>query len=506
MKLWLWRKDGLPAIGAIAAEAFIFAFMIMFFHFKSVNEACAAEKLEITLSEAIKTALGENLSLKAEGYSVPIAEAGVILSEGEFDPALSLGAEGAYRKGRSVSAIMGNVEETLDADIGFGGKLPTGTAYELKWGNERIKSDMDFLELSPYHRSEISLTVSQPLLKDFGREVQESSINVARNNLRISEMRQEGNAVDVALKTLRAYWELYYSLENLKVSEISLDLANRLLDEVRAKIQAGVLAPVEVYKAEAEAATRHKEMLDAQKAVDDAADRLRVVMNLSEWDAEIIPKSSPPDVSEPEPVEGSVDYALKNRTELRQALVEKKSKEILRAYYENQRHPDLDLMASAGISGLDGNWGGALDEMLSGDYYSWRLGVMLSVPIGNRAAKGSYLKAKYEEEKAGASVQELRLAVRAEVRVSWRALKVGAETISSAGKIREASEKSLKAEEERFRVGMATLNDVLKVQEEYAKALSLEKRACVDYAIALGVLEKSKGSLTESAVMDSLSR
>jgi outer membrane protein TolC len=172
----------------------------------------------------------------------------------------------------------------------------------------------------------------------------------------------------------------------------------------------------------------------------------------------------------------------------------------MRNYYKNQMLPDLDLVGSAGLSGLDTSHGGAFDSVASGDYYTWEIGLVLEIPIGNRAQKGQYLRAKHEAELAELRIKKLRQEITVDVRTALRAVELARESVRASGRSRVASEKRLEAEEERFRRGMATLNDVLTFQKEYADAISSEKRAIADYASSSVSLRRASGTLLPTNV------
>jgi outer membrane protein TolC len=461
----------------------------------------AQERLELSLSEAVGISLRENLSLAEEDVLFRIAEAEIKVSEGEFDPALTFEVNQSFEKAQSATSFTSAEEKLTRYGISFGGKVNTGTSYELALSSSRTEvSQTPFLLLNPYYRTALELTLTQPLLKGFGRGVQESSLMVARKNQEIAGLRTEHRIMEIIADTVGAYWELYFARGDREVSEFSLELAENTLKEVRAKIEAGSLAPVEIYSAEAEVAIREENLLRAGKAVSDAEDALKAVMNFKDWDKEVVPVETPPEPAGAPELEALLAAALENRRDFKQSLEEQKNKEILRKFQKNQKLPEMNLIAGAGLNGLDGNFGNSLDSTASGDFYSWQVGLSLSLPINNRTAAGNYLKAKYDEEMARLDTEVLRQNITVEVREALRALTLARESVKATGKTRVASEKRLNAEQERFRLGMAILNDVLRFQEEYATALSSEKRALVDYAKAAVNLRKATGALLENQV------
>lgn len=460
------------------------------------RDISAQESLELTLREAVEIALRENLSLNEETLNAGISRAEIMVKQGEFDPNFKLQSVGSFKKGVAESMITGDEQRILTAEASLGGKAHSGTAYELKWSNKRFRGNSTFLTVNPYYSSELTFSITQPLLKGLGREIQQSHVLAAKHNLEISMLKLYDRADQVIIDTVKAYWDLLSARDELEVAELSLKLANNVLLEVKARIDAGMFAPIEIYKAEAEVALREETLLKNKKLINDAEDALRVRMNLRDWSKGIVPLERPVLPAEgPLPIEIAVNTAMEKRKDLRQAVIEKKNKGLLRKYFENQQLPDLSVIGSAGLNSLSGDYDDTINKLDSGKYYSWQLGLSLSIPLGNRAAKGNAAKARLDEEKADNGLRILEQKIFTEVREAWRSLRLAYETIEATKKTRIATEKRLEAEEGRFRVGMATVNDVLKFQEDYVRALSSEKRAFVTYAKSSVELEKATGTL-----------
>lgn len=469
----------------------------------------AEERLELTLKQAVEIALKENLQLQGERLSTNVSESDILVKEGEFDPSFKLQAVESFQKGitdPSQRVFLGDEQRIFSADAGIGGKAHPGTTYELKWTNSRFRSNSSFFQANalienPLYTSELILKVSQPVLKGFGRAVQDSNLNVAKNAFEMAKLKFEDRGLQVVTETTKAYWDLLSARDDLDAAELALKLAKNLHDEVKARIDAGLLAEVDIYKAEAEVSLREETVLRIKKLISDAEDNLRTKMNVQDWRRELVPVeklSGPFMVPDLDPV---VEAAMQNRRDLRQALLDKKTKEILKKYHENQLLPDLSLTGAAGLNGSNGSYGDTVDKLDSGKYYSWQFGLALTIPIGNRTAKGNALKARFEEEKAETDLQALRQRVTSEVREAWRALALAQQSIEATQKTRIASQKRLDAEEGRFKVGMATINDVLKFQEDFARSLASERRAKTAYAKSFVELERAKGTLTDSNLM-----
>ena len=85
--------------------------------------------------------------------------------------------------------------------------------------------------------------------------------------------------------------------------------------------------------------------------------------------------------------QGEMAIALRNRPDLQDAKVGLESEEFRTKVARNEMLPAVSLTGSAGLGGLAPGYGDALDELKSGNSPFWSIGVALSFPLGNDAAK-----------------------------------------------------------------------------------------------------------------------
>jgi outer membrane protein TolC len=460
----------------------------------SITSTFAEERITLTLNEAVKISLEKNLGIRTEKINPKIASQSILSEKGAFDPTLSLSLSESYKKARSASSLTASESRSTDLSISLSGKVTTGTEYEVDWTHTRSWASSGY-DPNPYYNSEVKLTITQPLLKGFGTDIQTAMIAVEENNLRISEFGLESKAEEVISATVKAYYDVLLAKEKVKSSRFSLDLAKKILEEVQAKIDAGVMAPVEIYNAEAEVAKREELLLEAENAYRDSLDSLRLTINIEDWGRDL--ELTPPEirVKETPSLEESIKNALRYRRDMKKAEIERKKREILTRYYRNQTMPDLEIFGVFGLSGLDDTSVHSLEELAGTSDKNWQIGLSLQIPLWGRSAKGKYLSAKLEQLKAETEIKEIRQRIILETRQAWRALTLSLKRIEATRKTRIASEKRFEAEKERFSVGIATLNDVLRFQEEYTKALFEESRSEFESIKKQVDLEKTTGTL-----------
>jgi outer membrane protein TolC len=462
-----------------------------------LHSADALDLAHLTLATTVETAISQNLFIEAENYTLASSEGSVMYELGKFDPILKFNLSHSASDYETPTRLEATSEESLNADLSLELRSKSGSTYEFRLGSEWVTNDIEFNLQNPYYQSEVALTFTQPLLKGYGEDIPTTGIRVARNSLKMSELQHDETVIAAVEGAVEAYWELFFARADLEVAKKSLELAENLLNEVRDRIRVGKLASIEVFQAEAEVAERQEVMIRARKAVNDAEDKLREVMNLEEWDREIIPADTPPEPVTPMELDLAIQIALENRQDYMRALLDSENKTELKKYYENQRRSQLDLFATVSSNSVDDQLSDVPWAAFPMDTSSLSAGLYFSKPLGGREAEGQYVRAMNEEGRTLVLIEVMAQRIRLEVREALRNVNVAMESIEATSVTRLAADKRLRAEEEKFRVGKATLRDVLEFQAELASALSDEKRSRADYAIAIAKLAKQTGTLLD---------
>ncbi|MDZ4340616.1 MAG: TolC family protein [candidate division NC10 bacterium] len=460
--------------------------------------------LVLSLQESILLGLKNNLDIAIEGFNPKIRDADVTAAKAVFDPTAF--AEIFYststlqnRSGLATNVV--NENKDVDAAVGIRQQLPTGADYEVRYGTNRNDTNTSFLQvLNPAYTNDLTLTLSQPLLKNFGVDVNRTAIKIAQNEREISGDQFRQRIMEVTTQVQRSYWDLVFALENLKVQERSLRLARELADLNRARVRAGVAAKVEVTQAEAEVAARETDVIVAEKGVRDAEDRLKVVLNLpsqGQWGGAIMPgdpaRFAPVTVDLP----GVVADALQKRPEYRSAKVELANRELQFRFTRNQLLPELSLEGGVGVNGLGRNFGDANEELSSRDFYEASVGLVLTVPLGNRAARSEFIKARLARDQAQLSLRSVELNITAEVREAVRRVEADAKRVDSTQLGRVLAEEQLRIEQKRLEAGVSTTFEVLRLQRDLTAAQANEVKSLTDYNSSLANLDRAHGVVLE---------
>ena len=479
----------------------------------------SGEKIELSLDQTVALTLQNVLDLDVASYTLDESRFGIQASRGVFDPYVQLDLGATNSQVPATSTFQASQTKTATGNFTFAGLLPLGTTYALGWTNRRLDQTVtQFTTVNPTYSSGLSVSVTQPLLRNFGRAANERFVIQAKLT-RDSSAYDFVRAVQSAIQlSENAYWDLVYAVENLRAKQEALDRAKDLNRITKIKIDVGALAPIDIVQTEVTIAQREQDIITAEGLIGDAQDRLRRLLNvqsLPDWSRPIVPTDRPTRESLREhyqaDVEAGVKRAMETRPEIRQALLSIESKKVTRAYTRNQLLPRLDASASYGYNGLgaqaqiqnpDGtitllNYSDALQGIFHQTYPSWTLGVTFVVPIGNNVARGNDAIANADLELSRTNFAIAKANLQVEVRASARAIDTAYRSVQAATKARELAERNLDAEKKKYENGMTTSFQVAQIQNDLTTAITLELQALATYLKDISAWHKAVGDILQ---------
>ncbi len=464
-------------------------------------------ELRLSLREAVLLALKNNLDIAIAGYNPKINAEGIVIAKAVFDPVASLTADANRTVTPSASVLQGaftGIIKNQDVNASLTQALPIGGSYTLSLTNNRQDSNSAFVVINPAYRTVVTLSMTQNLLKNFGPDVNTAPIKIARNNeaISVTQFRQQANQVINNVHT--AYWLLVFNIENLEVQKRSLRLARELEDLNKARVRAGVAAPVEVTQAEAQAAAQVQNVILAEKAIKDAEDQLKLILNIPDgeriWAKTIMPADTPPFEVARVDAEASIQEALEKRPEYAAARLALQNSDLNLRVARNQLLPSLQFQGSLGLNGLnelDKGLGSDYGRLTSGDFTSWSAALVLSYPLGNRSARSSFVQAKLSDDQARTSLLNLKRQIISQVREAVRRIEANIALVESTRAARALAEEQLRVEQKRLEAGVTTTFNVLQFQRDLAAAQAFEVQAITTYNQNLANLEFVKGTILE---------
>jgi outer membrane protein TolC len=450
--------------------------------------------LQLTLSEAIRMAAQKNLDVRAEYYNPAQFEAEVNRNRSIYDPFLQLESTYADSTSPSINSSSSVNGQTFDANASLSQLLWTGGTASAVFVNRYTNTNATIAY--PYSwESQLGVKFSQPLLKNAGRETTEVNITISRLSKYASIEHLNTRLINTVAQVRTDYFKLYNLREQLEVKKVSLELARRILKETRARVNAGVLPAMEILNAEFGAVSREKDVIDAEKALSDQLDVLRLLLQIE--GRSDIAVSNPPMRELYQVSEDDVIARALNRPDIRELKRTLDINELQTRVFGNNIRPDLKLVATAGLAGLDRTYSRDLEKLGTLDSPYWSVGLAFTYPLGNRAAENDYRKSRLKTEQTALQIKSLEAGAISDVRAAIRSIATGYKQIEVAERGGAYAEERLKAFIRKNEVGLATTKDVLDVENDLAAAKNNQINAVVTYNNAITLLWQLDGELLE---------
>ncbi len=80
----------------------------------------------------------------------------------------------------------------------------------------------------------------------------------------MAELDLQSTTASTVAQVRNAYWELVYAILNLENQRAALDLSSKLVQDNRARVEIGTMAPIDIVQAQAEEATRRQTVVNAE--------------------------------------------------------------------------------------------------------------------------------------------------------------------------------------------------------------------------------------------------
>ncbi len=484
--------------------------------------------LELTLLEAAEMALRHNLQVRINKFAPQVQAENITSARARFDPSLTFDVPSVFGRNTSqgTSTLAGGdivTDETFSGGFGFSHLLEYGTNYSINWTAQRRFSTNTFSTFNPNFSSTLRVQLTQPLLRNFGKENNISQIVIAQDNLEVSMETFRNQVQQTILSVYEAYWQLVFAEDDLAVKELSLDLARQQFERNKVQVEIGTLAPIETIQAEQQVATNELQLTQARQALADASDDLRRLLNVEAgaqagWDVPLVAADEPQVTDEVIDLDEAINQALERDPQLRSLRIGSRTRALSVRTARNALLPQLNFSGSIVLSGQggdtlirsggfgsseilevqEGGFSDALRNLFSGEFRNWQVGLQVQFPINNWAAKAQHAQAIINERQLLVQIADREQQLRVDITKAVRQVTSGAQQVAQATVARVLAERQLDAEERKFAVGTTTNFEVLTFQRDLANARTSELQAMTNYMNSGARLEQAKGTLLES--------
>lgn len=396
-------------------------------------------------------------------------------------------------------------KESLALEAGIKIPLRTGGTVTLSSPLENKVSKGQFA--SDEYRSALRFSISQPLLRDAGVQVNEASIRIAEYSQQAVQLNTRLQSIRIIAMVDKAYWALYEAWGQLDVKRQQFEYANQNLAMVKLRVQEGLSAAVEINRAEIGVADRMDALIVAETNLKLAQRQLRFYMNdLSDETPRtgaLVPSTQPNLLKYEFNRQKLLEDALAGRVELLAQELKLAADLTKIDYLENQTLPMFSLDYQYGaLSNSNDSFGSNYRNVLNGDFNDWSIGLKFEMPLTNEARKARLDNAVQQRNQRLATQALQTLTVKKEiydaldyVEQNWQRILAARQQVLVAGL-------NYEAELKQFNEGLRTMTEVLETLSRLGDAQTKEVKAIAEYQVALIDTAYATGTLLGYSKLD----
>lgn len=442
-------------------------------------------------------------------YSPGIANAGIDQARAAFDPNLSV--RNNFLRSENPSAqfdpfdpsraiITGSRSDSYDLTLDLDKRFLSGAEAGLRVGSNRSRFRPGVLPLNPQSTSAVDFSLSQPLLRGRGTDVNAVPIVLAFLDTESSYFRLKNSLQNLVVGVIQGYWDLVQARterwviqQNIRQSEEVYEF--RRLEQEAQRVDAG-----DVAQTAASLANFRASLITAEANILDRVASLRAILGIPPGsDFTIVPTTPPVTDRLTFDWEAIVELAERRRPDLIELkiILEADHQRILQA--RNRARPQLDAVASYRWNGLEGQMPvGSRLESNSGDYTDWSLGVNFSVPLTLRAGRAELRQNELLLANDRANLQQGLLRASHSLAAILRSIDSLYEQREAFQIARRAARVSLEKQILTFGTGQNSFVEVLLAINTWASTVTSEARAITQLNSTLAALEAESGTILET--------
>jgi len=473
-----------------------------------------SEEVSLSLDEAVQRAIRHNLEGRSARLDPAVSAEQEIVADAAFDWLLFADlSAGRTDNPTAVPVVNGvpvgtalNLSNNYAANLGLRRLTRLGGTVTLEASADVFNNRAPGFNRAPdpSKTANLDLTVSQPLLRGFGRDTNLSQVRLSANATESAAETVRRTLIDVLTETEAAYWSLAVARREHRIRRRLLERGIETRDALRGRLGFDV-TQAELADAVATVEQRRADLIRSANTVRTRSDELKRLLNAPDEPLEsevvIIPTDEPPETPIEFSLVDSLTSAVTLRPEVRIAHIAIRDADIREMAARDAVLPLLTLDANVNLTGLENEVSDAFANAVTDEFVDYNFALRFERPIGNRAAEADLRSARLERLRAVVDYRDAVQAAALEVKTALRNVSTNYRLIEQTRILRLAAAENLRAlqaEEETIRSLTPEFLDLkLTRQEALANAEIQEAQALSDYASSLAELDRAVGRTLE---------
>ncbi len=440
-------------------------------------------RVPLSLTDAVAIGLRDNRDIKSAYLQRVVQKFDLQVAERRFAPVARITAQVFESRSNRLNSDATNASGSISGSW----LLPTGATVGFSWGRlERLDARTTDREDSA------SVSVSQPLLRGAGLDVNLAPLRTARMQEKINRLALETTVSGTVSAIIFQYRVLLQSQEQTRLAELSLERTRTLLETNRALIEAGRMAAADIVQTESQLANQEVAVLSAYRQRESAQLALARLLALE-------PRTNLVAADEPQAEKVVIDLdrvialGFDSRMDIlgQRIALDQARQSLMLA--KNNRLWDVSVTASVGRRDEIDPIAGPLDRQTDN-----RIGVQVGIPLGDYGPRQAELRAETALRTTELRYEELSQTVEAQIRDAVQTVQMNWLQLEAARRARDLAARALELQQEKLKVGRASNFEVLSFQDNLRNADAQELNARIAYLNALTALDQQIGSTLDT--------
>ncbi|MGG6238317.1 TolC family protein [Nodosilinea sp. AN01ver1] len=448
-----------------------------------------SDTVTLTLPELLNLTLEGNRELRNQALERIVQRQQLAAAEQTFSPRFTptIRADAARSQfgGEEIidetlgSVLLGGDRTDLDQEVRLDTTLttPLGTRFEVG--------------LTPFEDGQaLQFRVSQPLLRGFGRAVNEAPLNQARLGETRNQLALRSTLIDTLTTAIFRYNDLINAQAQVEIQAQALERRQQQLEILQALVEAGRRAPIDLFDPERSLADAQRNLVDARNQLDQANSAL---LNLIGTDADLRFVASVDAIAQlftaaaaqvgTYKSEELVAQALAQRSDYRQAQLQRQQQELDLLLAQDNLRWQLNAVADGTLGDSDRSAVGLVATRTFGD----------PAPETNRVASDIALQ---QQDNTLAQLQDQ---IRNDVVAGFNEARASLLQVEAAERATLNARRQLEADQAQFRLGRGGVNlfQLINQEESLVNAQTNELAARIAFLNTVAQLEQTVGITLE---------
>ncbi|MCZ2204670.1 TolC family protein [Cylindrospermopsis raciborskii] len=453
------------------------------------------QDIPLKLVDAVYLALQNNRDVKIAYLQRIVDKARLSESESIFSPTvrpqLSLNLN-AREPGDDATKTDIVTDTTAGVGAGISLKLPTGASLNLGWNGANVwegrysKDSSSYLPFKDPNilRQDVSFSISQPLLKNFGVYLNTLNLRRARLTESTNILNFRNSIAQTITNSVVTYRNLLLAQERLKIEEDSFASAKEELEKSKVLFAEGKITRNDLIQRQSDIAQKEFNLVNVKTNLTEAIASLTKLTDLPLKMLIAIEKPLPPDNLNLPTFEEMIKLTEDNNIRYLFAVNAVENAKLSLAEAKNQQSLDLTLNLSYGFNSFS-------HKRDSGRFSS---SLVLSREFGNLSQDNAVLKSEVNLQQAEFSLTNTRVDINEQLRNRVRNVRDSFTQIQLSKQATNLAELRLNSAREKIKSGNnVSTTDIINFEKGLVDAKNQELNVTISHLNSMTQLEEFLG-------------